>query len=427
MNWLWLGNPFSPFFNKFFPNPYVHVSLEEEWTQYLRNYREIKTPWQIPLEVTVKGSALCGLLGPAFLLAPLALLALRWREGRRLLAAALIFGCTYPLNIGTRFLIPPLPFLSLSLAMVITRARATAPLLLAFHALTCWPTNAAIYSDRHAWRLEKPLPWKQAFRIDDEEGFLTRTMPYYIIARMIEAFVPPGEPVFVFNQVAEAYTNRDILVGYQAAFNHTMGDTLWTAIVDDYHPRRHVSFRFPRQPLSALRVVQTAGGSGDHWAVNEVYVLNEQTEVARTAAWRLLASPNPWDVEMAFDRNLATRWRSWQTLVPGMFLEADFGKMETVDSARIECALGQYDPRMKLEGRTPSGEWKILDAKPQQIVVDDPPGLRRAAVAALLERGVKWVLLDDTDLGAADLRDNAAEWGITPVANRITSRLYKLY
>jgi hypothetical protein len=426
-NWLWLDNPFSPFFNKLFPNPYVHVSLEEEWTRYLRNYAEIKSPWQIPLEVTVRGRSLCGLLGPAFLLAPLALLALRWRAGRHLLAAALVFGCTYPLNIGTRFLIPSLPFLSLGLAMVITRAKAIAPLLLLFHALTSWPTNVGIYSDAAAWRLEKRLPWKPAFRVEGEEAFLSRVSPPFVQARMIETFVPRGEPVFVFNQVAEAYTTREILVGYQAAFNHTVGDILWTPIVADYHPRRHALFRFPRQPLRAVRVVQTAGVGAEHWTVNEFYVLDGPNEVTRSATWRLQSRPNPWDVEMAFDRNLATRWRSWQTLFPGMFIEVDFGTTQTADTVRLEFALGQYDMRMKLEGRAESGEWRTLDAKPQEIVTDDPPGLRRAAVAAMLARGVKWVMLNDTDFGAEDLRDKTAEWGITPVADRSPARLYRLY
>jgi hypothetical protein len=426
-NWVWLDNPFSPFFNKIFPNPYVHVSLEEEWTGYLRNYIEIKSPWQIPLEVTTRGRALCGLLGPVFLLAPLALLALRWKAGRHLVAAALIFGCTYPLNIGTRFLIPPLPFLSLSLALVVTRARAMAPLLLLFHALVSWPAHVKIYSDVDAWRLEKPLPWKQALRIDGEDSFLSRVSSAYVLARLVEAVVPPGEPVFVFNQLAEAYTSREILVGYQAAFNHTIGDILWTPVVADFHPRRHVLFHFPRQPLSAVRVVETARGGPEHWTVSEFYVLNGPDEVARTAAWQLRSRPNPWDVEMAFDRNLATRWRSWQTLFPGMFLEADFGKTETADTVRLECALGQYDMRMRLEGRTESGAWRTLDDKPRQVVVDDPPGLRRAAVAAIRARGVKWIMLSDSDIGAEDLRDKAAEWGITQVADRMSNRLYRLY
>jgi hypothetical protein len=81
--------------------------------------------------------------------------------------------------------------------------------------------------------------------------------------------------------------------------------------------------------------------------------------------------------------------------------------------------------RMKLEGRADSGGWKLLDAQPQVILADDPPGLGRAAVSAILARGVRWLLINETDIGAQDLRKKAAEWGITEVANR-GSRLYRL-
>jgi len=60
------------------------------------------------MQVTTSGH-LGGLLGPVFLLAPLALFSLRRKEGRRLLLAALVFGANYFDNIGTRFLIPSLP------------------------------------------------------------------------------------------------------------------------------------------------------------------------------------------------------------------------------------------------------------------------------------------------------------------------------
>ncbi|MCC7176033.1 MAG: glycosyltransferase family 39 protein [Bryobacterales bacterium] len=426
-NWLWLGNPLSPFFNKVFPNPYVHVSLEEEWTRYLRSYAEIKSPWQIPMEVTVRGRVLCGLLGPVFLLAPLGLLALREKAGRRVLAVALLFGLAYPFNIGTRFLIPVVVFLALAMGLVLTRARAMAPLLVLFHALVSWPTHLKIYSDQYAWRLEKPLPWKPAFRVDPEDSFLTRSLPGYITARMIEAHVPAGERVFVLTQIAESYTSRDILVGYQAAFNHTIGDTLWAPIVDDFHPRRQVTFRAPPEPVTAIRVVQTARSGSEHWTVAEMHVLRNGQPVRRPASWKLRAKPNPWDVEMAFDGNLATRWRSWWTLFPGMFLEVDFGRSEILDGVRLDCALGQYDMRMRLEGRTPLGEWKTLDADPRQIVAEDPPGLRRRAVAAILGRRVQWVMLNDSDFGSEDLLKKTAEWGIKPVADRNGARLYRLY
>src|ERR1700674_5191967 len=84
-NWIWFHNPLAPFFNEIFPNPYVMVSFEKIYRHMLAIY-ELPSLWQIPMQVTTHGS-LAGLLGPVFLLSPLALLALRRRAGRRLLLA----------------------------------------------------------------------------------------------------------------------------------------------------------------------------------------------------------------------------------------------------------------------------------------------------------------------------------------------------
>jgi hypothetical protein len=102
-NWIEVANPVSPLANRVFPNPYVHVSFEESWRQYLGSY-DLTSHRQIPLQITVQGDHVEGFLGPLFLLAPVALLALRFREGRQLLLAAGIFGSFYFTNIGTRFL-----------------------------------------------------------------------------------------------------------------------------------------------------------------------------------------------------------------------------------------------------------------------------------------------------------------------------------
>jgi hypothetical protein len=426
-NWIWLDNPFSPFLNQAFPNPNVHVSFEREYVQNMRNSDGVKLDRELPLEVTVRGRRLCGLFGPVFLLAPIALFALRQRAGRRLLLAALIFGSTYFLNIGTRFLIPAAPYVSLAMGLAVARARGVAPLLVIAHVVASWPSNIHLYYDQWTWQIEQPFPWKQALRIESEEAWLNRSMPSYAIARMIERRVPKGERVFVTNGVAEAYTTRDILVGYQAAFNNALYDVLFTPIYGDFHPRRHAVFRFPAERLRAVRVVQTAGWNPEHWSVNEFFVLNGDQEVKRTHTWTLRAHPNTWDAELAFDRNLATRWRSFWTLFPGMYLEAAFGRPETVDTVRLEYIFGQYFSRMRLEGQTESGQWKTLDREPEMILADDMQGLRRAAVAAFLTHRVQWIVLNDSDYAADDLKTKIAEWGITLVEQVNGARLYRLY
>ena len=88
-NLLWTGDPFSPFFNRLFPNRAVHPSLETDFSNRLKTY-SLESRWQIPLELTLRGYRLGGLIGPVFLLAPLALLSLRKPVGRRLLQQPLV-------------------------------------------------------------------------------------------------------------------------------------------------------------------------------------------------------------------------------------------------------------------------------------------------------------------------------------------------
>ena len=91
--------------------------MERIYAETLRTYTGIKHNWEIPLQLTLRSGFDGGIFGPVFLLVPLALLALRFKSGRRLLLAGLVFAMPAYLNVGTRFLIPAAPFLTLALGM----------------------------------------------------------------------------------------------------------------------------------------------------------------------------------------------------------------------------------------------------------------------------------------------------------------------
>ena len=151
---------------------------------------------ELPLEVTIRGGKTQGLLGMTFLAAPLALLALRYRHGRRLLAAGLMLGVLYFANIGTRFLIPPLPFVCLAMALAIGSGTGSGPPLLAalmmFHAASSWPAEMHRYSDKFVWGLNHVM-FNQALRLIPQEKFLRESDRDYGAARLVEATVPEGE------------------------------------------------------------------------------------------------------------------------------------------------------------------------------------------------------------------------------------------
>src|SRR5262249_12943351 len=184
-------------------------------------------------------------------------------------------------------------------------------------------------------------------------------------------------------------------------------------------------FRYPSQPLRQIRVTQTAWGEPDHWSVSELRIFRGDTEVPRAPNWKLRARPNPWDVQLAFDNSPATRWRSWQTLYPGMYLSVEFASREISDSVLLECAHDQYKIRLKLEGRDETGKWKTLADKPEESEGRQQFGLRRAAAEELKARGIDYALIFDFDFGAEDFKTKAKVWGATLLGEHNGARLYR--
>src|SRR5262249_27554056 len=147
------GNPVAPLANAIFPNPYFHQETIAGLSAYLRDYGGVS--WrEIPLQLTVRGDVLQGILGPVSVLLVLSLLALRNKEGTILLAAAFVAGVPWFFNIGTRFLIPALPFLAL--ALFNNLPRAVGGIVLALHLVASWPSVIRYYAPPGVWALDNP-------------------------------------------------------------------------------------------------------------------------------------------------------------------------------------------------------------------------------------------------------------------------------
>ncbi|MCU1238978.1 MAG: hypothetical protein JWP63_6945 [Candidatus Solibacter sp.] len=421
-NWIVLQNPVAPFFNRQFPNPYVSAAFEDTYRRLMAMYH-LKSRWQIPMEVTTRGTV-SGLLGPVFLLSPLALLSLRRREGRQLLLAALVFGLNYFSNIATRFLLPPLPFVALAMTLGVSALPQLAIALAVIHAVISWPTLVPRYAERDVWRITK-FPWKEALRIKPEEPYLEARLFGYGVDRMIERNTPAGATVFTFTPIPEAYTSRKIRVEYQATPNQIAGKILWTATQPEFAPTLRLRFGFSRRKLRGVRVVQTATGT-DFWSVHELRILASERELPRAPEWRLTAHPYPWGVQDAFDNSLATFWIASDTLKPGQFVAVDFRGEQTADAVVIETSPNQPGARLRLEGLNERGQWESLAGTPVASDAPRPLGLRRAVIAELKRRGIDYLLVFDRDEGADDLRLNAEIWGVRPVGEDRGARLYQL-
>jgi hypothetical protein len=421
-NWVWLDNPVAPFFNRVFPNPYVLASFEDGYRRTMALYH-LQSRWEIPWDVTTRGT-LSGLLGPMFLLAPVALLALRTSLGRHVLLAALVFSANYFSNIGTRFLIAPLPFLTLAMALALAAVPRVAIGIALLHAVLSWPALIPKYASRYSWHLTR-TPWREALRLKPEGPYIETRLPYYAIDHLIEEKTAPGATVFTYTPIPEAYTSRHIRVEFQAAENKMTGAILWTACQPEYAPIWRLRWSFPRQPLGGVRVVQTGTGP-DLWSVHELRVFDGTRELPRAPEWRLRADPYRWGVQSAFDNSPITFWLAGDTVRPDQFVEARFGREEMVDAVLIESAPNQPSIRPKLEGLNASGRWIPLAGEPVISDVPRPLGLRRAAAEEAKRRGNDYLLIFHDNVGAEDFRLNSDLWGTTFVGEAAGARLYEL-
>jgi hypothetical protein len=423
-NWIWVANPLAPFFNSWFPNPFVHISFEREYREILGRFRDGTSRWSGLLDAALSSRVSDGLLGPVFLLAPFSLLALRFAAGRRLLLAAILFLPGYVGNYGARFLIPMMPFVSLALGLALQGSRGMLPAVLLFHLLLSWSRFAPVYADVRAWRLRE-TPLRAALRRDPEDVYRRRYQPEYAVAKMIDDALPPGALVFMADQVPQSYVRQRILVGYQSALGRTLADILKMPAASESERPVELRFPFPAQTLYGVRVLQTSGRDPGEWTITEFRLWQGGRELPRAPHWRLSARPNPWDVQLAFDNSYVTRWNSREPLKPGQWVGVDFGKPVAADLVTLELAPGQ-PLRLRLEGLDASGDWKLLCDVPQQAAARALHGLRRAAVEELKARGVDYIVVNDREAGAPDFWRNPEAWGITELGVRNATRLYRL-
>jgi hypothetical protein len=425
-NWIYAHNPVAPIANDIFRNPYVHVLTEKDWAKWLRRY-DIPNLWTLPVELTVDGGKTQGLIGPVFLLVPLSLLALRYRAGRRLILAGLVLLSTYFTNIGTRFLIPALPFFSLAMALALENVPMMLAGVVVFHAVASWPSQITDYSNPYVWRIMR-FPYQAALRLSPEDSYLKQNFAEYPILRMLEEKVPKGERVFTPTGFATSYTSREIIQAFQGGFNNDLNDFLFLGWLQDYQPTRLLVFSFPEHPIRRIRLLLTAHGEGyEQWNVHELRFFDRQAEVPRNGSWRLRAWPNPWDVQLAFDNSEATRWRSWETGAPGMYLDVDFGSQQNIDEVHMETSRDWAWPfRFEVQSQDGQGGWTTLVDKFTERSMQIHGSTRRAAAYELRARGIHYVLIWDTDWGADDFKDDPEAWGFEIVAMTPRATLYRI-
>ena len=433
-NWIWFDNPVAAFGNAIFHNQWFHVSAERNYEHQMSFYNGVG--WkEIAIGLTIGNAKLPHSYGTVFLLMPLGIFGLIWRQSRLFVLTALAMAVAYFSNKDPRFLLPATVFIAMGVAFTLSRIRGMGPVLCviaAVHLVISWPA----FIDNHhfpnvwQWRLH-PISWRDAVRITAESEYLSKQAGY-VLARQVDALVPEGERVLTFTGGAwQSYSNHQMVVCWRSAYGERMADLLFSKWHSPQDPRKRYSFALPQAGVKEIRVVQNGSDETLMWNVDEIRLRSEGKLLPFSAGWKLSASPNPWDLQAAFDGKLATRWRSWDNLRPGMFIDVDFGKSEHLDSVDvildnrewITTGAGTWPVQVSLEVTTDAGKTTRI---PAQVTMDAPTDLRKESEEALKEGGIHYLVINENDYQQGEFRNAPEKWNMHAIAKSSQATLFKL-
>jgi hypothetical protein len=418
-------NPFFPLFNHWFPNRWLYPEVEAELRRLMAHTGDVPYS-QMPYQLMM-GGKLFGTIGPVFWLAPVALLSLRFSAGRQLLAAFVAMFLPFFANTGARFFIPSLPFLSIALAIALTEiprvGTAAGLLALAFHAWSSWPGVLERWVPGFQWRID-PVNVRAALRMMPESEFLAGHWRDYNAGLLLDRFVPPGEVVFSPSMGQIVYHHREILGSFDSTAGRRAYRILITPLMPSWSNSWHREMRFPAVNTRRLRI-QSRGNADNDVQIGELRFFNGDAEIVRSATWRISASRNPWEVQLAFDNDPLSWWTSGEAADRKTWIEVDFSHPVRLDRVTVDQIEDQR--WMALQPVADAGGiWKPVLAEEKGTLSLPAPDLRMCLKDELRELGISWILILDGTPGAEDLRTRSPQWGIQQIAETNGYRLWKL-
>ena len=371
-------------------------------------------PLEVPWELAF-GDHLTGTFGPLLLALPLGLLALRRREdgfrGRLLWAAALLLALPWLTNTGARFLMPAVALAAIALGMALPRPAAWAAI--ALQAVLCWPHVLDAWETRYSFRLHE-FPLAAAVGAESEADYCKRRFEEYNVARMVQRATPPDARILALLSVASAYLDREVAVTWQSAEADQLLDTLRLASLYSTTPTFDWKAVWPERVVRTLRFRMPAGYEGE-WDINEVQLFSGEDRLFNSPQWTLGGWPNRWEAPLAFDGNLATRWRTWETVRAGMYLDLELGNPQRLTGAILVTHTPAFRVPLEIYGLDVQGRWHLLSNTPQAIP-RAPQDIRLEAARAVKRAGFRYLLVPTGKGGNAPIGNvlvgHEAEWGM---------------
>lgn len=414
------GNPLAPLFNRFFPNPYFYIFSEQNMSQWLRTYGSVKF-WEMPIEVTLRGERLQGLIGPGFLAIPIALLALRHRAGRILLAAAALLLPLWIMNAGARFLMPALPFLALAIALALPRRIAWEVAIA--HAVLCLPPVLALWSADYAWHL-RGFPIAAALRIEPEEEYLNGASTEYKIAKVVEKSTPPQARILDMVGLPSLYLRRERVSASMSAEGLRLNEVILAAMNTSRGMLYDLSASWPETQINALRITQLDNVPAP-WSICELQLLRGDSAIAPEKAWDLEASPNIWEAPRALDRNVLTPWSTREPARNGMYYQVNFGKPVSITGINVISPASERSSNAEIQGQDASGNWRKLGIF-FSITPRGGVNLRPTAGRVLKRAGVQYIAVQSAEEVARSFKENTTDWNMDLAAEAEGIYLFRL-
>jgi Dolichyl-phosphate-mannose-protein mannosyltransferase len=415
-NLLFYRNPLFPFANAIFANPYMHAWSEHLYRVNMRSYPGIHSVFQVPLELTVHGELLQGLIGPVFLLLPAGFLALRYPQGRRLLLAGCLLFLPYTQNIGARFFLPALVLFTCAFALAVADFAPAAVLVIGFAAITSWPGVYNLYCRPYAGRIHG-FPKKVIVGRETREVMRRRGLgDLYEGAKLLSEHVAPETRVLTLDNIPDAYTSAEVATSYQAALNERLYRELLFAATTRSLAR--LRFRVPPGEWRGFRLAQRRSDPSAWAGVCEI-------EHAISSA----SSPNPFELRLAADRNFATCWSTWEPVSPEAHLDFTADPQVKPGGDAFITAYAPWDQSpnsWQLLGMGSTDNWQLLDASPAVEDFPAPADLRAQALQDLLANGFHYLLVRDGESLANFISSVPQSWPLRLIGIRAPYRLYQI-
>lgn len=410
-NLLFYNNPFFPFANAVFANPYMHDWSEHLYRVNMRSYPGIHSILQMPIELTVHGDLLQGLIGPVFLLLPTGFLALRYPPGRRMLLAGCLLLIPFTQNIGARFFLPAMVFFTCALALAVADFVPLAVLLIGVAAITSWPSVYNRYCRPYAGRIHG-FPKKVIVGRETEEVMRRRGLgDLYEGAKLLNEHVAPGARVLTLDNIPDAYTSAEVATSYQAALNERLYRELLFATSTRSLVR--IRFRVPSGEWHSFRLAQQRSDPSAWAGICEIQ------HVIPSAS-----SPNPFDRQLAADQNFATCWSTWEPVSPEAHL--DFTAIRNDGFVTAYAPWDQSPNSWRLLAARGTNNWQLLDAAPAIEDFPAPADLRAQALQDLLANNFHYLLVRDGESLANFISSEPQSWPLRLTGSRAPYRLYQI-